>query len=248
ARLREIEAEAARLREELAASGASCRDLADRLAAAEALAGELDAVRAGREGLAGQRQEDARRGEALRARVGELERAHAEAAGAHDALARSHEEASGRWKAERQELHRLWGEKYRAMALQAEEHRRAEQARASAQLREQEAARREAEQRFRGELGRLAEQVRGLQGEGAALQAALQQTRRELGVGAIDHAVALRDAQRARQEAAPLVEQVQALQAALDELSGRDDTVRQKALEAVCARAELAMLGPDYEQ
>jgi exonuclease SbcC len=216
--------------------------LREALAAAETRARELDTIRAEREELTRQRQEDARQIEDLRARIGELERIHVEAGEKSAALTRSHEEASALWKAERQELHRLWVEKYRAQAQELGERLHAEQERASAErqrhrqalnelLRQSGALRQETEQRLRGELEQLREELTSSQALSDRLGAA-EARAREL------------DTVRAERDR--LAEQARAMQADLDLL--QDETVRQKALEEVCARPEMSWVGTGCEQ
>src|SRR5205807_9583454 len=99
----EVEADTARMQEELAIAQASCRDLADRLAAAEARAKaqEVEVVQAIAEPDEGSDTAP------LHQRIRELEQAH--------------EEAYARWSEERRELNEQWEAHLRAELAQARE-------------------------------------------------------------------------------------------------------------------------------
>jgi hypothetical protein len=237
---------AAQLEAELTASTAAGQRLTEQLAAVEAQAQARDAIAA----------------DEHRQRIRELEQAHAEATTAHQLLTRDHEEALSRWDRERQELLGQWEEQQRLHAKEGEVRLGAEQARALAERHELETAQQQTVQRLRGELDRLgealaqsrreealttlnraalADQVRALQAERAALQAELRQARGQLATHAADLLARAQDMDRAREEAARLAEQMQALHITADQAETRQ---RQQA-EGL--RTELATTGREAE-
>jgi chromosome segregation ATPase len=249
ARLEAGEGELARLRDELAAAQASGQALTERLAAAEARAGDLDAVRAERDELTRRAEEGAQQAEQFRARVGELERAHAEVTAAHGELARTREEERSRWEAERLALHGHVEEGRRLQSEEIEERLRAEQARADAE-------RQQIQEQLEAHQREFAEQRAALQHEAERSRTEAAELRREHEATLWEFATAT---QERDQGAAALQEaeqrhraEAERLTRALEEGRGEGGAVAEErdrlAEQAQALSAELATLRAALQQ